>query len=112
MPTIDSKTISVRVNNLLANRVTALAARRGLTINGLLTQILQAAVDEIEQVPVIPTVPVTLPEKEELEEAIELTGDQKRIYGAALNLVDDLVDAGYPESEIENALKSIRRDML
>lgn len=112
MPTIDSKTISVRVSNQLATRVTHLAAKRGLTVNGLMTQVMQAAVDEIDHVPVVPIVPVTEPDKAELEEAIELTGEQKRIYGIALTLVDDLTEAGYPESEIDNAFRGIRRDML
>ena len=111
MPTIDSKTISVRMSNQLATRVAHLAGKRGLTVNGLMTQIAQAAVDEIDHVPVVPVVPVTQPPEDELEE-VALTSEQSALYGVALTLVDDLVEAKYPESEIRGALTNIRRELL
>ena len=97
MPSIDSKTLSLRISNQLAKQVQEKAASVGLTVNAFLTSIASAAVKGEGVAPEPPT-------------DVEIPGG--RLYGVALNLVDDLVDAGYPESEIENALKSIRRDML
>lgn len=100
MPTIDSKTMSVRVSNKLAGQVAELAAERGITVNALFVSLAQEAVDAPKSIAAVPDDPE------------EFTGDNARLYGVALTLVDDLVEEGYPESEIENALRSIRRDML
>lgn len=97
MPTIDSKTMSVRVSNKLAGQVAELAAERGITVNALFVSLAQEAVDA---------------PKASTDEPEEPIDGNTRLYGVALTLVDDLVEEGYPESEIENALKSIRRDML
>lgn len=44
--------------------------------------------------------------------AFVLDTPEKGLHMDACDLVDELIDAGYPESEIRMALTSIRRDML
>lgn len=104
MPTIDSKTLSVRMSNQLAAQVQKKADEQGTTVNAYLTSLAMASVKGYELTPE--------PEKEEQEEAHELSGEQSVLYGVALNLVDDLVRAGYPESDIRGALTNIRRELL
>lgn len=99
MPSIDSRSISARVNNQLADRFTAIAESRGYSTAGLIADFIQRTVDDMD---------VTHAE----EPASELPETETRLYGVALSLVDDLVEEGYPESEIEGALNGIRREML
>lgn len=99
MPSIDSRSISARVNNQLADRFTAIAESRGYSTAGLIADFIQRTVDDMD---------VTRAE----EPAPELPETETRLYGVALSLVDDLVEEGYPESEIAGALNGIRREML
>lgn len=96
MPNTDSRSISARVNNQIADRFTAIAESRGYTTAGLIVDFVQKTVSGMD----------VAPEPEELPDVTS------RLYGVALSLVDDLVDEGYPESEIETALMGVRREML
>lgn len=95
MPSIDSRAISARINNKLADEFTQIAEGRGYTTAGLLTKLIREVVDGSED-----------------DTEYELTERSSRLYGVALELVDDLMEAGYPDGEIESALKCVRRDML
>lgn len=97
MPSIDSRSISARVNCQLADRFTAIAEGRGYSTAGLIADFIQRTVNGAE-----------LPETDEPE----LPDVTSRLYGVALSLVDDLADEGYPESEIIRALTGVRREML
>lgn len=97
MPSIDSRAVSARVNNELADRFTAIAESRGFSTAGYIVDFIQKTVDGLDV--------AAAPEA-------ELPENTTRLYAVALELVDDLVGEGYPESEIEGALKGIRREML
>lgn len=103
MPTIDSKTLSVRMSNQLAAQVQKKADEQGTTVNAYLTSLAMAAVKGYSPAPA---------EKEEPDEVPEISGEKSVLYGTALTLVDDLVEAGYPKSDIRGALTNIRREML
>lgn len=99
MPTINSKSISARVDVELADRFKMLAESRGYTVAGLMTDFVERTVYQgLNLSEDIPDVPI--PE------------NVTRLYGEVLTLVDDLAEEGYPESEIRNAFNAIRREML
>lgn len=111
MPSIDTRTVTIRLQNRVLDTIEEKAKGRGLTVNAFFNELArEAAADErIEYVPL--AVPGVL-----AEEAAEAPQDveipQGRLYGVALTLVDDLTAAGYPESEIEGVFASARREML
>lgn len=98
MPSIDSRAVSARVNNELADRFTAIAESRGYSTAGYILDFIRKTVAGMD---------VT-----QDDEPADLPDVTSRLYGVALSLVDDLVDEGYPDSEIENAFTGIRREML
>lgn len=99
MPSIDGKSISAKVNHQIAERFTAIAESRGYTTSSLLADFVHKTVEGMD----------VTPQAQEPEALPDVTS---RLYGVALSLVDDLVDEGYPESEIETALTGVRREML
>lgn len=102
MPSADSFTLSARVPNKVADEFKKLADGLGLTPNALIKNMVESAVSGK------PTDATGRPVKEQAP----LPEVEGRLYGVALALVDDLIKEGYPESEISNALTSIRREML
>ena len=96
MPNTDSRSISARVNNQIADRFTAIAESRGYTTAGLIVDFVQKTVSGMDVVP----------------EPVELPDVTSRLYGVALALVDDMMEVGYPDSEIESALLGVRREKL
>ena len=98
MPNTDSRSISARVNNQIADRFTAIAESRGYTTAGLIVDFVQKTVSGMDVVPE--------------PDPVELPDVTSRLYGVALALVDDMMEVGYPDCEIENAIAGVRREML
>lgn len=108
MPNTDSRSVSARVNNQIADRFTAIAESRGYTTAGLIVDFVQKTVDGMD---------VTLAAPEPAganEDAVPegIPAHVSRLYGIALALVDDMMEVGYPDCEIENAIAGVRREML
>lgn len=99
MPTIDSRAISARVNNQIADRFFEIARERNLTASALLCDMIYSTVNSEDM-------------RQGDNEETSLSDSVSRLYAFALGLVDDLVEAGYPDSEIECAFTDVRRDML
>lgn len=102
MPSADAFTLSARVPNKVADEFKALAESLGLTPNALIKNMVENAVNGKPA-----DAPVSTP-----QQPIDLPEITHRLYGVALNLVDELMQAGYPENEIQNALTGIRRELL
>lgn len=98
MPSADSFTLSARVPNKVADEFKAMAESLGLTPNALIKNMVENAVTGSASVPA--------------KQQADIPEVEGRLYGSALNLIDELIEAGYPESEISNALTNIRRGML
>lgn len=105
MPQADAFTLSTRVPNKTADAFKALADSLGKTPNALIKDMIERAVEGKPQI----IGESTEKAREEVERG-EL--HVPRGYKVALDLVDDLTTAGYPESEIEKAFLDIRRGML
>lgn len=103
MPSLNSRTISARLNNELADSFSVIAQKNGYSPAGYIVELARRAVlEENNEEANSADADCT----EELPEA------STRLYGVAFNLIDDLIDEGYPESEIERTLTGIRRELL
>lgn len=101
MAATDAFTLSARVPNKVADEFKALADSLGLTPNALIKDMVIRAVEGGPQ------------KGQKPQETVAFQDEQvPRLWAVALNLVDDLQDAGYPDGEIEQALKDIRREKL
>lgn len=100
MAATDAFTLSARVPNKTADEFKQLADSLGLTPNALIKDMVERAVSGKAQEP-------------EHQEPVPFEGEPvPRLWAVALELVNDLEDAGYPGSEIEKAFKGIRQEML
>ena len=109
MPTVDSRTVTVRLQNQVYNKIAEKAKASGQTVNAFFNALArEAAADDITFVPL--AVPGAIETQQEAPESVDVP--HGRLYGVALTLVDDLVREGYPESEIEGVFTSARREML
>lgn len=103
MAATDAFTLSARVPNKTADEFKQLADSLGLTPNALIKDMVERAVSGKAQ--------STSEPKE--QETVPFDGEPvPRLWAVALELVNDLEDAGYPGSEIEKAFKNIRQEML
>lgn len=110
MASPDSFTLSARVPHKTAEEFKTLADSLGLTPNALIKDMVERAVTGK---PAIGNVAAAENMHEDARKQIEDSQIHvPRMYGVALNLVDDLLGAGYPDSEIEKVLTDIRREML
>ena len=111
MPSADAFTLSARVPHKIAEEFKKLADSLGLTPNALIKDMVERAVTGQPSF-----VTGTSPPQENAEAArAEIETAQLHVppmYGPALTLIDDLTDAGYPDSEIQSALTKVRREML
>lgn len=94
MPEIGTDTVAARVPFRHRNAIDYEARTQGITVNKVVRGIIAAWYDSTHRD----------------EEAPE--DEPRALYGVALTLVDDLVAAGYPESEIKSTFQHIRDDML
>ena len=103
MASADAFTLSARVPNKTADDFKALADKLGLTPNALIKDMVERAV--AGKLPV--------GKDAEPQETVAFQDERvPRLWAVALNLVNDLEDAGYPAGEIEKAFLDIRREML
>lgn len=107
MPSVDTTTISLRVNNQTAWAFEDLAQSKGMTKNALLVEMVQTELSKSlpDGEPEVTTAEAELP-------PFEMPDNLSRLYAAALSLIDDLTDAGYPEKEILLMLSNDRERML
>lgn len=111
MAATDAFTLSARVPHKTADAFKELADSLGLTPNALIKDMVERAVSGK------PAVTATAKDKNAEAEAGKAAIAEQQLhmppmYGPALTLVDDLTDAGYPDSEIQSALTRVRREML
>lgn len=108
MASADAFTLSARVPHKTADEFKKVADSLGMTPNALIKDMVERAVNGK------PAVGSGV--QEDPEAAKQQINESKihtpRMYKVALDLVDDLMAEKYPESEIENALKRIRRELL
>lgn len=108
MASADAFTLSARVPHKVADEFKKVADSLGMTPNALIKDMVERAVNGKPAVGVVA--------QDNTEAAKQAINESKihipRMYKVALDLVDDLMAQKYPESEIENALKGIRREML
>lgn len=113
MASADAFTLSARVPHKTADEFKALADSIGLSPNALIKDMIERAVAGKPALPEIVT---------EADKAAGAAAGKAQVqeaqlhvpamYGPALTLIDDLMDKGYPDSEIQNALTNVRREML
>lgn len=98
MPSIATDPVTVRLPHEYLSHVQYVANQRGITRNALMVEIIGAfcAKDGLSGA----------------EDTGLLDGAPTELYGVALSLIDDLIDEGYPESEIRGAFKNLRDEML
>lgn len=96
----DAFTLSTRVPNKTADEFKKVADSLGMTPNALIKDMVERAVNGKPQQP-------------KQDEPVAFKDEVvPRLWKVALDLVDELQAAGYPDSEIEKAFKDIRREML
>lgn len=102
MPQADAFTLSARVPNKVADEFKKLADTLGMSPNAMIKDMVMRAVEGK---------PLGAAEK---PQEMDTFRDEQvpRLWAVALNLVNDLEDAGYPVSEIEKAFLDIRRELL
>lgn len=105
MPSVDTTTISLRVNNQTAWAFEDLAQSKGVTKNALLVEMVQRELSK------------NLPDEDDTQDvktetSFEMPDNLSRLYATALTLIDDLTEAGYPENEILLMLSNDRERML
>lgn len=110
MAATDAFTLSARVPNKVADEFKTLAESLGMTPNAMIRDMVERAVSGK---PAASGAGFTTEQAEAAHAEVESTQlHVPRMYGVALSLVDDLMDAGYPESEIEKSFTDIRRELL
>lgn len=113
MASSDAFTLSARVPHKTADEFKALADSIGMSPNALIKDMIERSVSGKPALPEI----VTEADKVAGAEAGKVQVNESQLhvpamYGPALALIDDLMDAGYPDSEIQSALTTVRREML
>lgn len=101
MPSIATDLLSARVPFEYKNHLAWDAKQRGMTINGLVNEIIAGYCAKGR---------IGLTETEDTEHTLD--DKPTDLYGIALTLIDDLVEEGYPSNEIRSAFKSLREEML
>lgn len=98
MPSIASDPLTVRIPHEYFTRVEYEAKKRGITRNAMMNEIIGAFCAKAGLACA--------------EDTGVLDGAPTEMYGMVLSLVDDLIKAGYPDSEIRVAFQNIRNEML
>ena len=107
MASADAFTLSARVPHKVAEEFKQLAEKLGMSPNAMIKDMVEKAVSGK---PVFETGQVNTDAVREEIEGEKLSSP--RTYKVALDLVDELQEEGYPETEIIDALNGIRRELL